>query len=1021
MAFDSQPRYSPDGRWLAFVSDRDGSEDLWIAKPDATEPRKLTKDERGSVVSPAWTPDSQFVVVSRDGGNFTIYEPWMYHVNGGSGIQVAKAKSSPKQPRDRQSNRLGNVVSPDNRYLYYAKKTGGFGYNVQFPLWQVARRDLRTGAEDVLTQALGSAVRPALSPDGRLLVYGTRHEAQTGLRVRNLQSGEDRWLVYPVQRDDQESAFTRDLLPGYAFTPDGREVVLTFGGKIHRVNVESGEARPVPFSARVSLDLGPSLDFPHRVEEGPVRARLIQDPVLSPDGKRLAFSALTRLYVMALPAGEPRRLNPDGAREYKPAWSPDGQWIAFVTWSVDGGHVWKTRANGDGEPRRLTDTQAFYTDPVFSPDGSRVVALRGSQYMRNETASEFGGLRIPLDLIWLPAEGGASQLVVPARGVGSPHFTAEEGRIFVYSREGLLSLRYDGSDRLTHMKVTGKKPPAATDPPPAQDVLMREDGRWALARIADQLYLTAVPLVGGDAPAVDVSSPSVATARLTDIGVDHFAWADGGQTITWAIGSTFYRRPFDSVSFESKEKREEEDAAKTEKESDEKKKDPREEHAAVQSFDVVLEFPRHKPEGTIVLRGATVITMRGDEVVRDADLVVTDNRIVAVAPRGQQSLPEAVRILDVSGLFIVPGFVDTHAHWEFRTAGVLEIPNWSLLANLAYGVTTGLDVQTSTNDYFAYQDLVDMGETVGQRAFSTGPGVFSSTNFGSFEETRSYLQRYKRHYRTSNLKSYMVGNRKQRQWVTMAAKELEMMPTTEGGLDLKLDLTHALDGFAGNEHALPVVPLFEDVVELYARSGIGYTPTLLVLYGGPWAENYFYTTTEVHDDPKLNRFTPHSIIDRNTKRRAWFRHDEHSFTKTAAEAAKVMRAGGLVGVGGHGQLQGLGYHWEMWALATGGMTPMEVLRSATLNGARIIGLAQDLGSLEPGKLADLVVLAQDPLEDIHNTNSVRYVMKNGELFDGDTLDQRWPEEKTMPPFLWSGGAPPGVQNPTTSVEPPHRD
>jgi hypothetical protein len=246
----------------------------------------------------------------------------------------------------------------------------------------------------------------------------------------------------------------------------------------------------------------------------------------------------------------------------------------------------------------------------------------------------------------------------------------------------------------------------------------------------------------------------------------------------------------------------------------------------------------------------------------------------------------------------------------------------------------------------------------------------------------------------------MVGNRKQREWMVMACKELGIMPTTEGGLDLKLDLTHALDGFAGNEHALPIVPLYKDVVEIFARSGISYTPTLLVAYGGPWAENYFYETTTVHDDTKLRRFIPHDILDQRAKRRPWFSQEEHVFPKLAAQAAKIVRAGGRVCIGGHGQLQGIQCHWEMWALQSGGLSNHEVLRSATLFGAQAIGYAQDLGSLEPGKMADLLVLNKDPLENIRNTNTIRYVMKNGELFEGDTLNQVWPTQKPLPELWW---------------------
>jgi hypothetical protein len=365
------------------------------------------------------------------------------------------------------------------------------------------------------------------------------------------------------------------------------------------------------------------------------------------------------------------------------------------------------------------------------------------------------------------------------------------------------------------------------------------------------------------------------------------------------------------------------------------------------------------------------------------------------------TVPAGAQVIDVRGTTIVPGFVDTHAHWFELRKGVLDLQNPSFLANLAYGVTAGLDVQTLTNDTFAYQDLVDAGLLPGPRAYSTGPGIFSNNDFKTLEEAKGVLAKYKEHYRTRNLKSYIVGTRKQRQFVVQAAKELGLMPTTEGGLDLKLDLTHAIDGFWGNEHSLPIVPLFKDVVEMYGKSGIGYTPTLLVNYGGPFGENFFYTTTEVHDDPKLSRFLPHVLVDQKTRRRQWFRKDEYAYPKTAASAAAILRAGGRIGVGSHGQLQGLGYHWEMWALASGGLTPMEVLRAATLHGAELIGIAQDIGSLEAGKLADLVVLSKNPLADIASTNSVRYVMKNGELFDGETLDQVWPEKKPLGPTWWT--------------------
>ena len=815
--FDSQPRISPDGQWIAFISDRDGSDNLWIAKIDGSEPRKLSSEKQNGMISPSWTPDSKYTVVSRTRRGTELR---MYHIDGGSGLTVASARPSgtpaPSGNAPSGPARLGARMSPDGRYLYFAQAaSAGRGGGRNFPLWQIARRDMKSGDVDVITQAEGSAIRPLLSPDGRLLVYATRHETQTGLRIRNLNSGADRWLTYPVQRDEQESggSLSRDTFPNYAFTPDGQSVLYTNNGKIHRVNIATGASSLIPFSADVSLDIGPDLDAPYRVEEGPVRARLVQDPQQSPDGKQLVFSVLTKLYLMDLPGGEPRRLTQGDAWEFKPVWSPDGRWIAYVSWTMQGGHIWKIPADGSSQPQRLTQDYAFYTDLTFSPDGQRIVGLRGNSYMRHQTFSEFGGLRIPLDLVWLSAAGGEVQLIVPGRGVGVPHFTTDTDRIYVYSREGLISLRYDGTDRQTHLKVTGPPNPRSPRPPAAQTVLIRPDGKWALAAVNNQLHVVAVPTLGGAAPTVSITSPAVPAQRITDIGAGYYAWADGGKTITWAIGLTFYRRPFDTIRFEKKKEGRGRDRGgnspdqeEAEKAESKEKKKPLDLEESVEAISIVMEFPRAKPEGTIVLEHATVISMNGDEVLENTDIVVTDNRIAAIGRSGRVDIPSDAHRVDVRGKFVVPGFIDTHAHWEFRTHDVLEPQNWSLVANLAYGVTAGLDVQTSTNDYFAYQDLGETGQSLGQRAFMTGPGVFSTNNFQSYAATLSYLRRYKEHYRTPNIKSYMVGNRQQRQWVVMASKELGLMPTTEGGRNLKLDLSHAIDGFHGNEHTLPVVP-----------------------------------------------------------------------------------------------------------------------------------------------------------------------------------------------------------------------
>ncbi|MGB5821653.1 MAG: amidohydrolase family protein [Saonia sp.] len=1029
MAYDVHPRYSPDGKSIVFISDKSGSDNIWTLHLDTKDEKQVTEEKKHNFFSAEWTTDGEYIVGVKGRRNI---KPHIYHKEGGSGSQLV---DKPKEIK-----LIDPAFSADGKLLYFSQRRNAWNYNAQLPQYQVGTYDMEDGDMAVVTSKYGSAFTPTLSPDGKWMVYGTRFEAETGLMLRNLKTGDERWLAYPVQRDEQESIAPLGVLPGMSFTPDSKNLIASYGGKIHSISLDTNSAREIPFQLDVELDMGPRLAFKYPIEDvAEALATQIRNAKPSPDGSKLTFTALNRLYVMDFPNGTPKRLTENNFIEAQPSWSPDGKYIVFSTWEEGGGHLYKVNVEGRSKIEQLTREAGVYSYPSWSYQSDRIVFHSGSTQSFQDLLGMFSS-RITENLVWISTNGGPINFIDKSKGRQFPHFTKADDRIYLSNPEkGLISIRWDGTDEKVHLKLKGivtygsqdmldehhllPMETEADDPDKSSKpnvIKISPNGKTALAKINNDIYTVTVPQYG-KTPTISLAKADKAAfpaMKLTVMGGEFPYWSSDGKKVHWSLGASHFRYDVatgtqfkDSLAAAKKKEKElkqsekKSDTTETDKEKD-KKKDPK---FLADEFKIKVTYIKDTPKGNLLLKGGHVITMKGNELIEKGDVLIVNNRIKAVGASGSLEVPKDTREIDVTGKTIMPGFVDTHAHLR-PNWGIHKNQVWMYSANLAYGVTTTRDPQTGTTDVLSYSDMVEAGMVHGPRIYSTGPGLgFWFYQLESLEQTKDVLRQYSDYFDTKTIKMYLVGNRQQRQWVIEACKELKLMPTTEGGLDFKLNMTQLLDGYPGHEHSLPIYPIYEDVVKAIAQSKMAVTPTLLVSYGGPWAENYFYSREDVWGDKKLHYFTPYKELARKSRRRpGWFMDEEHIFKKHAEFMKELVEAGGLAGIGSHGQLQGLGFHWELWSVASAGMENHDALKVATIIGAEAIGLDGDLGSLEAGKLADILILEKNPLSDLRNTNTLTHVIKNGKVYNADTLDEVWPKEEKAEAFNWQTKKPEGL-------------
>ena len=963
LAINRQPVWSPDGKQIAYVSDGSGRCQLQVMDADGSSQRMLGKPdvafEYFGAGHPVWTPDGSCICING----------YLYHLAGGQ-VALPDVIKNAIQLFDKKAVQF----SSDGNLIYYNTREGLQCYDNQ-----TARTTIKV--KDTSSKYDKGFINPVVSPDGQWFTYiadGESSGREKDLRVRSLATGKDRILTKGIE-------IRRVMEERYCFTADSRQILIGFGGKLHRIDIQTGMSDTIPFTAKVNADLGPFNYNTFRVTHDSLKVRYTRSANASPDGKQLVFSALNHIYVMDLPSGRPHILVPQPFNQFQPQYSPDGKWIAYVSWSDTGaGHVWRVPTRG-GRPERLTKIPAHYEHPTWSPDGTLIAVIMDTVNLKIDAGELFNGGALAQIQIIVPKEGKTRTLVDSIPEWNQLSFS-NDGKRLSYMLD-VIPGREKSVAVLASIGIDCDNPQVLAVEQSFENlyqVSLSPDNRYIVYGKAEDLYLVPVGNLGGSVLLNDGRDSLVPRIRFAKGGIDPH-WEDGGKILSWSYSNHFYRVDPDKIV------REAVNAAREGSKQDLTQNGMM--SVAVtsdQSIDINLTVARHFGRGTIALRDVRILSMKGDEVTEHGTIVIRDGVYVAVGPMTTTPIPAHAKIMELAGKTVMPGLIDLHDHM-LPPPDIFPQQLWSYLANLAYGVTTARD-PSSSFDSFGYAEALETSQMRGPRLFSVGRTVAS---LQSLEDAREIVRKRKILGAVA-VKEYIVFSRLERQWLQMASQEASLNMTNEG-TEIWPQMAMMKDGCPGIEHNPIWGNVYKDVITFVSASQTFHTPTLQIAYGGgDKGIIYFEHQYRQHPDSKLSRFWRNEYLAGLMKDPPPVEEDHPNFLDVSKVEAIIRQRGGHVTMGSHGNSKGIGAHWEIWALQMGGLNNMEALQAATILGAEALGMQQDLGSVEPGKIADLLILNKNPLEDIRNTLSIQYVMKDGEIFDGNTLNALWPIKKKLP-------------------------
>ena len=969
-AMQKKPRFSPDGDRILYLSDASGNSNIWVSNVDGMNPRQITHETANDLTVPSWAPNGDYVLAGKlktPWAQFSVAEIRLFHVDGGEGRLLIEA-SSVNEPQ----------MSRDGQYLYYSEMMAN-GASYKNPLHgniSIMQRRLSDGHTEEILKGFGGAITPQPSPDGKRIAFIRRVKEKSVLFVYDRETGEQRPVYDQLDHDMMGSFYgsvSGSYYPQYNWFPDGKNLAIWGKGKLYKINMDTQDVQEIPFQVHAKHKITAPLRFKQDLAPEEIAVKAVRHVAYSPDGKTVLFHALGHLWQKQLPAGKSKRLTQTKDFEFEPAYSFDGKQIVYTSWDDERGSQLKIKNVQRRKVTTVLSSKGVIRQPAFSRDGKQVV------YWVEGGNTNTAGYRTKPGFYRHNLTTGKTHYLGNAGT--KPQFSIDGQRIYYLTPLGKLwgagrtlkSINLDGENRQEH--AIAKEATELSISPDQQWLSFKENHRYFIVPYREM----------GIAISLGTSSKAVPVIALSKKVGYELQWSSDAKRVYWSLGNTLYSASAESGFTDG---------------------------AKLSAIDLTAKTD--KPEGLIAFVHGRIITMENENVIEQGTVLVKDNRIVAVGASDQITIPKQAKIIDVSGKTLMPGLIDGHGHPR-QKSGISPQKHLAHYAAAAYGITATFDPATADLQAYARTEMNLTGVSLGLRLMNSGKplqgytGVSNFTDINSLDDAREAVGA-KKAMGGAFIKSYWQSSRTNRQYIIKAAREANMMVAAEGGRQYYNAITFVLDGHTTVEHGIRLANYYDDLLQLVAHSGTALTPTMYDFANDFPGEKYFYQTTRPWDDPKVKRYNHSTSGFTGTPSPPYVRGmiTDHiadeildaDFRATGRSLKRLDDAGGTVNAGSHGQLYGLDLHWTMWSLAEGGMSPQRVLNAATMNVAKTLGVDDQIGSLKVGKLADLIILDKNPLDDIRNTNSVRYTMINGRLYDSLSMNEIGNYDRPRSQFYW---------------------